>query len=87
MSIPRPDPTYTVKHLHRDGKAFLKAGLKFWEGRAKAGMSGAIAYYKDSELGMVIFTRGEYTKQLLSNIEGQGPVYIFGGSKDAQTLT
>jgi len=81
MSIPRKDPTYTVDMLHEDGKAFLAAGLKFWEGRAKAGMSGAIAYYKDSDLGMVIFTRGEYSQQLVDNIEGQGPVYIFGGSK------
>ena len=50
MSIPRPDPKYTVENLHRDGKSFMKAGLKFWEGRAKAGMSGATAWYKDSNL-------------------------------------
>ncbi len=45
-------------------------------------MPGAIAYYKDSDLGMVIFTRGEYSQQLLGNIEGQGPVYIFGSTKE-----
>lgn len=80
MSIPRVDPNYTVDKLHEDGQDFLAAGLKFWEGRAKAGMSGAIAWYKDSNHGMVIFTRGEYSQQLINNIENQGPVYIFGSS-------
>ena len=81
-SIPRVDPSYTVAMLQADGKAFLRAGRKFWEGRAKCGMPGAIAYYKDSALGMVIFTRGEYGQHLLNNIEAQGPVYIFGSSKE-----
>lgn len=80
MSIPRKDPKYTVDDLHKDAQAFLKAGLKFWEGRAKAGMSGATAWYKDSNKGMVIFTRGEYSQQLVNNIEGQGPVYNFGST-------
>lgn len=82
MSIPRVDPKYTAKDLRREGEAFLKAGLKFWEGRAKFGESGAIAWYKDSNKGMVIFTRGEYSQQLVSNIENQGPVYMFGGTKE-----
>lgn len=79
MSIPKVDPNYTVKHLHRDGQAFLKAGMKFWEGRAKCGMDGAIAWYKDSCMGTVIFTRGEYDYKLTANIENHGPVFIFGG--------
>lgn len=82
MSIPKLDPTYTVENLHRDGKAFMEAGLKFWEGRAKAGMSGATAWYKDSNLGMVIFTRGEYADQLVNNIENQSPVFEFGSTKE-----
>jgi hypothetical protein len=80
MSIPRLDPNYTVEQLHKDAQEFLAAGLRFWEGRAKAGMSGAIAWYKDSNKGMVIFTRGEYSRQLVDNIENQGPVYSFGSS-------
>lgn len=80
MSIPRKDPSYTVEQLHKDGQAFLKAGLKFWEGRAKCGMSGAIAWYKDSAKGTVIFTRGEYSQVLTNNIENQGPIFQFGSS-------
>lgn len=82
MSIPRSDPSYTVVDLHKDGQAFLKAGQRFWEGRAKAGMSGATAWYKDGDLGMVIFTRGEYAQQLINNIEAQGPVFHFGSTKE-----
>ena len=82
MSIPRVDPNYTVKDLHKDGQAFLKAGLKFWEGRAKAGMNGAVAWYKDTSKGTVIFTRGEYDYKLMENIEGHCPVYTFGSSKE-----
>ncbi len=79
MSIPRIDPTYTVVDLQRDGREFLAAGLKFWEGRAKCGMSGAIAWFKDSRQGTCIFTRGEYNYKLTDNIEAHGPVYSFGG--------
>ena len=82
MTIPKRDPNYTVDMLHTDGVAFLKAGQAFWEGRAKCGMSGAIAWFKDSNLGMVVFTRGEYSQQIVNNIEAQGPIYQFGGSKD-----
>lgn len=82
MSIPQRDPNYTIDMLHDDGVAFLKAGLKFWEGRHKAGMSGAIAWFKDSNEGMVLFTRGEYSQQIVNNIEAQGPIYQFGGMKD-----
>ena len=82
MSIPRRDPKYTIEDLHKDGLKFLKAGLKFWEGREKAGMGGAIAWFKDPQHGMVIFTRGEYAQQLVNNIEAQGPTYQFGGMKD-----
>lgn len=82
MSIPRIDPTYTIEDLHKDGEAFLNAGLKFWEGRAKAGMGGATVWFKDAGAGMVIFTRGEYAQQLVNNIENQGPTYTFGGTKD-----
>lgn len=82
MSIPKIDPNYTVDQLQKDGIAFLEAGQKFWEGRAKCGFSGAIAYFRDSELGTVIFTRGEYNYQLTSNIEAQGPTYTFGGLKE-----
>ena len=81
MSIPRIDPNYTVEQLQADGIAFLEAGLRFWEGRAKCGMGGAIAWFKDSERGTAIFTRGEYDYQLTANIEGQEPVYEFGGTK------
>lgn len=80
MSIPRKDSSYTVEQLHKDGQAFLKAGLKFWEGRARCGMGGAIAWYKDSNKGTVIFTRGEYSQNLTNNIENQGPVFQFGSS-------
>lgn len=82
MTIPKRDPTYTVNDLHRDGKAFMRAGLKFWEGRVKAGESGAVAWYKDSALGIVIFSRGEYSQQLVQNIENQGPVFQFGSSRE-----
>lgn len=84
MSIPRIDPTYTVQNLHDDGMAFLEAGLRFWEGRAKMGMSGAVVWFKDSDEGLVIFTRGEYSQQLVQNIENQGNVYTFGWTKDAR---
>ena len=80
MSIPRKDPNYTVDQLHKDAQVFIEAGLRFWEGRAKAGMDGAIAWYKDSSKGTVIFTRGEYSQQLINNIENQGPVFKFGSS-------
>lgn len=80
MNIPKVDANYTVEQLHKDAQEFLTAGLKFWEGRAKAGMSGATAWYKDSNKGMVIFTRGEYSDLLVSNIEHQGPIYSFGSS-------
>lgn len=81
MSIPRIDPSYTTEDLYKDAKAFLKAGMKFWKGRAKLGMSGAVVWYKD-EGGTVIFTRGEYDYKLTNNIEAQGPVYVFGELKE-----
>ena len=81
MSIPRKDPNYTVDQLQKDGVAFLEAGLRFWEGRAKCGMAGAVVWFKDTELGTVIFTRGEYDYKLTQNIEGHGPTYEFGGLK------
>lgn len=82
MSIPRLDPSYTVDQLQKDGIEFLKAGQKFWEGRAKCGMGGAVVWFKDAHLGTVIFTRGEYDYNLTQNIDNQGPTYEFGGLKD-----
>lgn len=82
MPIPRRDPTYTLEHLYKDAQDFLAAGMKFWEGRAKAGMDGAVVWYKDSAIGTVIFTRGEYDWQLTKNIENSQPTVILGASKD-----
>jgi len=52
--------------------------MAFWEMRAKLGMDGAVVWYKHSDIGTAIFTRGEYDYKLTENIERCGPVVFFG---------
>lgn len=82
MSIPRVDPAYTTKKLHEEAELYLAAGKRYWEAMAKAGMGGAIAWIKDTEGFGCVFTRGEYTDQLLRNIDRLGTVHHFGCMKD-----
>lgn len=85
MSIPRLDPTITVEQLSECGQKFLDAGFAYWEMMQKVkGLGGAIAWIDNTDGHMVIFTRGEYSQQLVSNIERQGPTFKFGaGGLDA----
>lgn len=79
MSLPKLDSTITVEQLNECGQKFLDAGYAYWEICNKINkLGGAVVWLRDDIQGMVIFTRGEYGNQLVSNIERQGPVFIFG---------
>lgn len=79
MSIPRRDPNYTMSDLQGVGQKLLEAGMEYWEAAHKAGIDGAVIWVESDE-GLVIFTRGEYRHDLLTNIEHTGPVRSFGAS-------
>lgn len=69
----------TLEELQAEAAKFLAAGKAYWDLMQRAPrMGGAISWVKDTEGGMVIFTRGEYSEQLLRNIENCGPVTHFG---------
>lgn len=79
MSLPRLDPTITVEQLNECGQKLLDAAYAYWEMCNKINkLGGAVVWLEDGTKGMVIFTRGEYGRQLVSNIERQGPVFTFG---------
>lgn len=83
MSIPRPDPNFTMADLSAVGKDFIDAGKRYWEAFHKAGLKGDAVVWLTADTGeMVIFTRGEYRQTLMANIERLGPTYNFGGVSD-----
>jgi hypothetical protein len=53
---------------HKAAERLLKAAYDFWEERKKHGANGAVIWLKDDSGKVVIFTRGEYTNTLMSNI-------------------
>lgn len=81
MSIPRKDPNFTEADFLLVAEEFLAAGMKFWEARHKFGLSGAVVWYKNTDIGTAIFTRGEYDYQLTAAIENQGQTVFFGSAK------
>ena len=83
MSIPRRDPNFTMKELQKAGDNFSASGLRYWEAMNRAGIpSGAIAWLKNGDGSLVLYTRGEYLDVLLTNIPNIGPVTFFGGGED-----
>jgi hypothetical protein len=82
MSIPRRDPTFTMKDLAKVGDKFLAAGYAYWEAAHKAGIEGAVIWLQDTNGRMVVFTRGEYSQQIVGNIERLGPVKQFGAMQE-----
>lgn len=81
MSIPRPDPNFTMEMLEEELALFLAAGRRYWEAAHKAGIGGAIIWGADSNDGLVLFTRGEYKSQILYNIPMLGKAVEFGAVK------
>lgn len=82
MTTPRVDPDFTTKDLDKECAIFLKAGYRYWEAMHKAGMGGAVVWCNDTAGFGCVFTRGEYTSQLMANIERLGPIHTFGTMKD-----
>lgn len=81
MSIPRRDPTLTVKDLKKTADAFGAAGLAHWEMAQKTGLcDGAVVWVQNEDGSLVIFTRGEYADTLRNAVSDGGVRSVeFGG--------
>ena len=60
--IPKEDPRTAA------AKKFLDAGMEYWKICQKQGQGGAVQWIEDADGRLIIFTRGEYRHQLLSQV-------------------
>lgn len=79
MSIPRPDPNFTMAELRKVAERFRDIGREYWEAAHKAGIGGAVVWAQMDDGSMVIFTRHEYRETLMRNIHEIGTPRTFGG--------
>lgn len=59
----------------------LAAAYEFWGECHKAGQYGAVQWLQGTTGELIIFTRGEYRRQLMQNIDrlpNQDEIYYFG---------
>lgn len=54
---------------HETSRTLLASALDFWSACNKAGQLGAVQWLEGSNGELLIFTRSEYRRQLLANIE------------------
>lgn len=81
MSIPRRDPDLGIEDLQKSADKLMDAAYEYWEMCHRTGLlQGAVVFLTDAEGHMVIFTRGEYRKTLMENIDklGLGEPVMFG---------
>lgn len=62
MSRLPKDPNFTVSDLKEAANKFHAAGKEYFDAASKAGISGAVVWLTMDDGSMLIFTRGEYTK-------------------------
>ena len=85
MSIPRRDPNLGIGDLKAAADNLMNAAYDYWEMCHKTGLvQGAVVFVTDAEGKMVLFTRGEYRKALIQNIDrlGIGEPVMFGAVGD-----
>ena len=79
MSIPRRDPAFTSEALQQAANRFIDAGFEYWEACHKSGLvGGAVIWCADGKGRMALFTRGEYRRTILQNIDSIGSAHEFG---------
>jgi hypothetical protein len=59
----------------------LQAAQDFWEACNQEGQHGAVQWLEDTKGRLLIFTRGEYREQLMSQVHNlpSGKVHFFRG--------
>lgn len=57
-----------TQELKDAGAELLRAAYAYWKAYQKTLGSGAVIWLEDTDGKLVIFTRGEYRQQLMSNI-------------------
>lgn len=63
------------------GQKLLDAAYEFWDACIQEGQDGAVQWLAGTRGELVIFTRGEYREQLMSNIRAvwqKEHVHLFG---------
>jgi hypothetical protein len=70
--------------LRRKAVNLLKAAYEFWEIHQKVCGSSAVVWLEDDNEKLVVFTRGEYRRQIMENIDqlkDQAPMEFDGPIK------
>ena len=57
------------EELRSKGQALIQAALEFWKVHQKLCGPRAVVWLKDTSGHFIVFTRGEYSDQLLLNIQ------------------
>jgi hypothetical protein len=63
------------------GQKLLDAAAEFWKACHEEGQYGAVQWLEGTGGELVIFTRGEYRQQLMSNVEtlpSVDKIHLFG---------
>lgn len=85
MSIPRRDKTTGPKDLTKAAQKFREAGQAYWDMCCKTGLSdGAVTWVQFSDGALCVFTRGEYSDQILAalrRIEGPHNEFSWAGEQ------
>ena len=70
----------------KTSRSFMRAARNFFQAGKEGGITGAVHWYQSADGELVIYTRGEYRKQLMENIHqlpGQGE-YVFKTTRRAK---
>ena len=55
--------------LYKKGQVLIEAAYEYWQEFQKTNESSAVVWLKDSGGHMVLFTRGEYSRIIMSNVD------------------
>jgi hypothetical protein len=72
----------TIEDLQKEATLFLEAGRRYWQVANKFQNYGAVIWVQDTAGFGVLYSRGEYSQQIIQNIERMGPTTHFGALKD-----
>ena len=67
------------KKMHEKATALLEAAQAYWAACYEANEPGAVRWLTDEDGRLLIFTRGEYTEQLMKNIFSRRDILTFDG--------
>ncbi|MFA7238960.1 MAG: hypothetical protein WC091_02535 [Sulfuricellaceae bacterium] len=59
----------TDSERYKAGEVLLEAANAYWKACHKEGQYGAVQWLQGADGNIVIFTRGEYRKEIMANIE------------------